>query len=161
MADVFDKNKRSDIMRQVKSNNNKSTELRLISVFQHYHITGWRRNYKVKGHPDFVFLKEKIAIFVDGCFWHGHDCRNTRPADNQDYWQKKRERNMRRDRETTALFETRGWRVIRIWECEFKAKNREILLEKLSPLLAEQAGSGEPQGAEGQTPLPPSNSAIE
>ena len=136
MADVFDKNKRSDIMRRVKSNKNKSTELRLISVFQQYHIVGWRRNYPVIGHPDFVFLEQKIAVFVDGCFWHGHDCRNTRPADNQEYWQKKRERNMRRDRETTALFESRGWRVIRIWECEFKDKNRAILLKKLEPLLA-------------------------
>lgn len=141
MADVFDKTKRSDIMRQVKSNQNKSTELRLISVFQQYHIAGWRRNYKVKGHPDFVFLDQKIAVFVDGCFWHGHDCRNTRPADNRDYWQQKRERNMRRDRETTALFEGRGWRVIRIWECELKDKNRAILLQKLEPLL--KAGSQE------------------
>ncbi len=79
---------------------------------------------------------------MDGCFWHGHDCRNTRPADNQEYWQKKRERNMRRDRETTALFESRGWRVIRIWECEFKDKNRAILLKKLEPLLAKD-GSNE------------------
>ena len=142
MADVFDKNKRSDIMRRVKSNKNKSTELRLISVFQQYHIVGWRRNYPVKGHPDFVFLEQKIAVFVDGCFWHGHDCHNTRPADNQEYWQKKRERNMRRDRETTALFESRGWRVIRIWECEFKDKNRAILLKKLEPLLAKD-GSNE------------------
>ena len=142
MADVFDKNKRSDIMRRGKSNKNKSTELRLIFVFQQYHIVGWRRNYPVKGHPDFVFLEQKIAVFVDGCFWHGHDCRNTRPADNQEYWQKKRERNMRRDRETTALFESRGWRVIRIWECEFKDKNRAILLKKLEPLLAKD-GSNE------------------
>ena len=79
-------------MRQVKSKKNKSTELRLIEVFKENGITGWRRNYAVKGHPDFVFPKQKIAVFVDGCFWHGHDCRNTRPADHQDYWQKKRER---------------------------------------------------------------------
>ena len=73
MADVFDAEKRSDIMRQVKSKKNKSTELRLIEIFKQNGITGWRRNYPVKGHPDFVFPKKKIAVFVDGCFWHGHD----------------------------------------------------------------------------------------
>lgn len=131
MADVFDKKKRSDIMRQVRSKDNKSTELKLIEIFREEHITGWRRGYPVKGHPDFVFLKKKIAVFVDGCFWHGHDCRNTRPSDNQEYWQKKRERNIRHDKEITELFEARGWRVLRIWECEFKRKNRQALLDKL------------------------------
>ena len=75
MADVFDNKKRSEIMRKVKSNKNKSTELRLIDIFKQNGITGWKRNYPVKGHPDFVFQKEKIAVFVDGCFWHGHDFR--------------------------------------------------------------------------------------
>lgn len=131
MADVFDKEKRSNIMQQVRSKGNKSTELKLIEVFRGMGITGWKRNYPVKGHPDFVFLKKKVAIFVDGCFWHGHDCRNTRPADNQAYWQKKRERNIRHDKEITQLFESRGWRVMRIWECEFKVKNRQALLEKI------------------------------
>ena len=77
MADIFDNEKRSEIMRKVKSKKNKSTELRLIEVFKKNGIIGWKRNYPVKGHPDFVFLKEKVAVFVDGCFWHGHDCRNT------------------------------------------------------------------------------------
>lgn len=89
MADVFDKDQRSQIMQKVKSHGNKSTEMKLISVFSANGISGWRRNYPVKGHPDFVFLKEKIAVFVDGCFWHGHDCRNTKPADNKEYWDKK------------------------------------------------------------------------
>lgn len=131
MADVFSKEKRSDIMRRVKSQKNKSTELQLIEVFKEQHIIGWRRNYKVKGHPDFVFPKQRIAVFVDGCFWHGHDCRNTRPSDNQSYWKKKRERNVERDKATTAQFEARGWTVLRIWECELKKKNREQLLQKI------------------------------
>lgn len=134
MADVFDSKKRSDIMSKVRSNNNKSTELALIKFFKENHITGWKRNYPVKGHPDFVFLDKKIAIFVDGCFWHGHDCRNTRPSDNAEYWQKKRERNIKHDKEVTALFENRGWTVIRIWECELKNKNRSALINKLSIL---------------------------
>lgn len=102
------------IMRQVKSNKNKSTELRLIELFHRYGITGWQRNYPVKGHPDFVSTDKRVAVFVDDCFWHGHDCRNPRPADNREYWQKKRERNIRYDGEVTALFEAQGWNVLRI-----------------------------------------------
>lgn len=122
MADVFDKSKRSEIMKKVRSKNNKSTELKLIDIFRENNIHGWRRNYKVKGRPDFVFLDRRIAIFVDGCFWHGHDCRNTRPKDNEEYWSKKRERNMKHDNEITKYFERRGWKVIRIWECELSKK---------------------------------------
>lgn len=131
MSDVFDKQKRSEIMSAVHSKKNKSTELKLIEIFKENNIKGWRRSYPVKGHPDFVFLDLKIAIFVDGCFWHGHDCRNTRPADNADYWQQKRERNITHDKEITALFERRGWKVIRIWECELQKKNLNILEKKL------------------------------
>lgn len=140
MADVFDTEKRSDIMRRVKSNKNKSTELKLIEVFKELGITGWRRNYRVKGHPDFVFLQKRVAVFVDGCFWHGHDCRNTRPSDNQEYWQKKRVRNIKHDQEVTAMFEARGWTVLRIWECEFKKKNLVLLKQRLfSAVIKEQA----------------------
>lgn len=136
MADVFSKEDRSEIMRTVKSAGNKSTEIKLIQFFEAHHITGWRRHYDVKGHPDFVFMNRRIAIFVDGCFWHGHDCRNTRPADNAEYWEKKRRRNIEHDREVTVMFEQRGWMVIRIWECELKKKNTEILNEKLRVLLS-------------------------
>lgn len=135
MADVFDKEKRSEVMRRVRSKENKTTELRLIELFQQHHITGWRRNYPVKGHPDFVFPEKRVAVFVDGCFWHGHDCRNTRPADNKEYWQKKRERNMRHDQEITKRFESRGWTVLRIWECELRVKNQQLLGKKLVKIL--------------------------
>lgn len=135
MADVFDNKKRSEIMSKVRSKNNKSTELKLIQIFRENDIVGWKRNYPVKGHPDFVFLDRKIAVFVDGCFWHGHDCRNTRPSDNADYWTRKRERNMKHDKEVTELFERRGWVVIRIWECELKKKNYQNLAEKLKIML--------------------------
>ena len=123
MADVFTKEQRSEVMRAVKSKNTKSTELKLIQFFKEKHITGWRHSYQVKGHPDFVFLEKRVAIFVDGCFWHGHDCRNTRPADNAEYWAKKRERNIQRDKEITERFEKRGWKVIRIWECALRKEN--------------------------------------
>ena len=135
MADVFSKEDRSEIMKKVKPSGNKSTEVKLIQYFRAHHITGWRRHYNVKGHPDFVFMDRHIAIFVDGCFWHGHDCRNTRPSDNTEYWEKKRQRNIEHDRAVTAMFEQRGWTVIRIWECELKKKNAELLDEKLRMLL--------------------------
>ena len=135
MTDVFDIDTRSSIMSKVRSSGNKSTELRLISLFKAAGVTGWRRNYPVRGKPDFVFLKYRVAIFVDGCFWHGHDCRNTRPSDNAEYWSIKRDRNVQRDIDTTELFEKRGWTVVRIWECEMKKRNQAALAEKLKDLL--------------------------
>ena len=132
MADVFDKEKRSDIMKHVRSKGNKSTELKLIEVFKELGITGWRRNYTVIGHPDFVFLNKRVAVFVDGCFWHGHNCRNTRPATNSEYWNRKRERNRLHDEEITKRFKSRGWSVIRIWECELKTANRPAIISRLS-----------------------------
>ena len=135
MADVFDKQKRSDIMSKVRSKGNKSTELRLIKLFNANQIIGWRRNYPVRGKPDFVFIKQRVAIFIDGCFWHGHDCRNTRPSDNAEYWQNKRERNMKRDKIITELFEQRGWRVLRIWECELKKSNEAATVELIQNIL--------------------------
>lgn len=131
MADVFDKEKRSDVMRKVRAKRNKSTELRMIEIFSEYGIKGWKRNYPVKGHPDFVFLNNKVAVFVDGCFWHGHDCRNTRPVVNQEYWSKKRERNVSHDQDITAAFELRNWKVLRIWECELKKRYEIALIEKI------------------------------
>ena len=134
MPDVYDKATRSAVMSKVRSKGNKSTELRLVELFHEYGITGWRRNYPVKGRPDFVFTTRRIAVFVDGCFWHGHDCRNTHPKENEDFWIAKRERNIKRDREVTANFEQRGWIVIRIWECELKKKNLPELLAKLEQM---------------------------
>lgn len=139
MSDVFDKNARSEIMRAVKNKNPKSTELALIKLFKENHITGWHHGYNVKGHPDFVFLNKRIAIFVDGCFWHGHDCRNTRPADNAEYWAKKREKNIQHDKQITTMFEGRGWTVIRIWECELKKKNIALTLQRIVKALEEDS----------------------
>ena len=139
MTDVFSSEQRSAIMRSVKSKQNISTEIRLIKCFNEFSIRGWRRNYNVIGHPDFVFPTKRIAVFVDGCFWHGHDCRNTHPSSNQAYWDRKIARNIKHDREITERFKKRGWTVIRIWECELKKKNRDLLISKLQPVLAKDA----------------------
>jgi len=134
MSDIFDKEKRSDIMKRNKSKGNISTEIKLMNLFKQNKITGWRRNYKVKGKPDFVFLDRRIAVFVDGCFWHGHDCRNTIPKNNADYWDKKRESNRKHDKKITELFQNRGWNVIRIWECMLQKKNIDKFEEILHKL---------------------------
>lgn len=120
MADVFNKEQRSGIMRQVKSSRNKSTELKMIAFFKEQAIKGWRRNYPVFGKPDFVFPSIRTAMFVDGCFWHGHDCRNTKPQDNKLYWDAKIARNKRRDRSVNKKLKALGWKVIRVWECDLK-----------------------------------------
>lgn len=135
MSDVFDKAKRSDIMRSVKSTKNKSTELKLIEIFKENKIVGWRRGCRIEGKPDFVFRKEKIAAFVDGCFWHGHKCRSTTPKDNSTYWTSKILRNKKRDKEVSKILKNKKWLVIRVWECDLKNKNRLKLLKKLKPLL--------------------------
>ncbi len=123
MADTFSKEERSAVMQKVKSKGNKSTEQKLIEIFKANGITGWRRHYSVVGKPDFVFIKKKVAVFADGCFWHGHHCRNTVPKQNPEYWNKKRERNILRDKKINLLFENRGWTVLRLWECDIKSGN--------------------------------------
>jgi len=135
LFDVYNKATRSAVMSKVRSKGNKSTELRLIEIFHSQGIIGWRRNYPVKGHPDFIFTRQKIAVFVDGCFWHGHDCRNTRPKDNEKFWSEKRKRNINHDKIVTKNFKKRGWTVLRIWECELKKKNLQTLLKKISKIL--------------------------
>ena len=120
MADTFTKEERSSIMRKVKSRGNKSTEIKLIGLFKAERITGWRRTYSLFGNPDFVFPKRKIAVFADGCFWHGHNCRNLTPKQNSEYWQKKIENNRIRDKQINERVERKGWKVIRVWECELE-----------------------------------------
>lgn len=118
-------------MSHVKSSRNASTEEKLITIFRNYGIKGWRRKYKVYGKPDFVFQREKVAVFVDGCFWHGHNCRNTQPNQNEEFWRRKIIRNMERDEVVTKYLGKLGWTVLRIWECELKKKNIEKLLIRL------------------------------
>ena len=135
MSDIFTPEKRSDVMKAVKSRNTKTTELKMIEIFKELHIIGWRRTYPLLGKPDFVFPKKRVVVFVDGCFWHGHDCRNVTPSDNAEFWEAKRLYNKKHDEEVTQTLVEKNWTIIRIWECELKKKNRELLLEKISMLL--------------------------
>ena len=116
MADVFTVRKRSEIMGRVRSRRNRSTELALASAFRVAGITGWRRHLPIPGSPDFAFPSVKLAIFVDGCFWHGCPKHGTMPATNKDFWNNKIATNKRRDLKVTAILKSNGWRVVRIWE---------------------------------------------
>lgn len=136
MTDVFTKEKRSEIMSKIRSNGNKSTELRMISLFKEHEIKYWRRHYKIKGKPDFVFVKYKVAIFVDGCFWHGHECSNLKPKSNTQYWESKIRKNKKRDAEVSAYLEKRGWKVVRVWECELKKQKIQDTVAKIKEALS-------------------------
>lgn len=118
MADIFSKKKRSQVMAAIKSKGNKDTELKLISIFRANGITGWRRNQKLFGKPDFVFRRERFVLFVDGCFWHGCPKHGRKPYSNSIYWLAKLERNKRRDKKVSSELQKTGWHVLRLWEHE-------------------------------------------
>lgn len=137
MADVFAAAIRSRVMSKIQSRGNQSTELRLIRLLRDQRITGWRRGVRLFGSPDFVFYKQRVAIFVDGCFWHGClRCRHT-PLTNASYWLAKNERNRKRDRLVTRALLRKGWRVVRIWE--HRLRQPSALVNSLSKLLSEPA----------------------
>jgi DNA mismatch endonuclease, patch repair protein len=84
-------------MGAIRSRGNKDTELKLASVLRAARITGWRRHQPLPGHPDFVFRRERLAVFVDGCFWHGCPKHGRQPGTNIAYWAQKLTRNKARD----------------------------------------------------------------
>jgi DNA mismatch endonuclease, patch repair protein len=120
MSDVFTKEKRSEIMSKVKSKGNLATEKKLIALFKANGIKVWRRNYPLFGKPDFVFPKKRVAIFVDGEFWHGHPTLGQIPKTNREFWRNKIERNKKRDRLVNETLEEKRWKVVRIWQHELK-----------------------------------------
>ncbi len=128
MTDVFSKKKRSAVMSRIRSRGNRDTELRLIAVFRTHGITGWRRGRPLPGKPDFVFPRARLAVLVDGCFWHGCPLHATWPKQNAIFWRRKLIGNRRRDREVNRLLRRAGWRVLRIWE--------HALTKKLAPRTA-------------------------
>ena len=120
-TDVFDEATRSAVMRRVKGRDT-TPELKVRRA-----LTALGARYRLHrgdlpGKPDVVMPGRRLAIFVHGCFWHGHDCaRGARvPKGNRDYWVGKVERNRARDERSREALEPLGWRVETIWECDLK-----------------------------------------
>ena len=134
MADNHSKEVRSINMSHIRSTNSKPEEI----VRKYLFAEGFRYRKNVKnlpGCPDIVLPKYKTVIFVNGCFWHKHDCpRFVWPSSNQDYWRPKILRNVERDNQSRKELETLGWKVITVWECELK---KNVLNETLGKLIAE------------------------
>jgi DNA mismatch endonuclease, patch repair protein len=135
MTDVFTAAKRSAVMARVKARDT-GPELVVRRLL-------WRLGARYRldrrdlpGRPDIVMPGRKLAIFVHGCFWHGHDCaRGARvPKANRDYWTAKIARNRARDLETRAKLEALGWRVEAVWECDLK--DAAALEQRMTELLA-------------------------
>ena len=138
MPDVFSKAKRSEVMARVRSHGNRTTELALARRLRERGIKGWRRRQKVFGKPDFIFRPARVAVFVDGCFWHGCPRHGTFPVKRRAFWRKKFAANRARDRRVNRELRRRGWRVARIWEHQLNPRGRaslETALRKIAGWL--------------------------
>lgn len=135
MSDIFTKRKRSEVMSRIRGSGNKATELRLIQIFRANSITGWRRGSTLPGKPDFVFPRLRVAVFVDGCFWHGCPKHATWPRTRAAFWLAKITGNKSRDKRVSRHLRNRGWKVIRIWEHELKRKDESKLVRRLPRIL--------------------------
>lgn len=135
-ADVFDPAKRSAVMRAVKSRDT-APELAVRAAARELgHARRYRLNgAKLPGKPDLVFGVMRKAVFVHGCFWHGHDCKRgaRQPKDNAAYWRAKIARNVARDRLSLAALKDGGWTSLVIWECE--TRDPALLKRKLKSFL--------------------------
>jgi DNA mismatch endonuclease (patch repair protein) len=114
-------------MSLIRGKGNKETEQMLLALLRRDKITGWRRHLPLPGKPDFAFTMQKVAIFVDGCFWHGCPKCYTRPKSNRAFWDKKREDNMARDRRVNRQLRRQGWRVFRIWQHSLQKSPRTCI----------------------------------
>lgn len=130
MADIFSKEKRSAVMALIRSKNTKpEIALRkLVSAALYPRGYRYRINYrKLPGSPDVAFVSQKVAVFVDGAFWHGFDFRNKKKKLPKRYWLPKIEKNMARDKRVNRELRKLGWCVIRIWEHELQRNPGKVL----------------------------------
>lgn len=140
MADVHDRKTRSYNMSRIKGKDTKPEEI----VRKYLFSQGFRyrkNDPKLPGKPDIVLPKYRTVIFVNGCFWHHHDCKYfVWPKNNAEFWKEKINRNVERDRENQRSLLESGWQVIVIWECELK-QGKEIELQKLVCKIRHNADS--------------------
>lgn len=107
-------------MAAIRSSGNKDTELKFAAILRSAGISGWRRKQPLPGRPDFVFRQARLAVFIDGCFWHGCPQHGRKPDTNRTYWVPKLRRNRRRDAAVTRELAEDGWTVLRFWEHQLK-----------------------------------------
>ena len=136
MTDIFDCSKRSSIMSRIRSKNTNPEKI-VRMLLRAEGFTGYRLNRKdLPGTPDIVFGKRKIAIFVHGCFWHGHNCPKAKiPDTNREKWQEKISRNRSRDSAAVEALRENGWRVAIVWQCAILAKHRDALRKALKDFV--------------------------
>jgi DNA mismatch endonuclease (patch repair protein) len=126
---------RSELMSRIRSAGNVTTEIKLANLLRKHRLTGWRRRLPLPGKPDFAWPQAKVAVFVDGCFWHGHTCaRNLTPKTNPAFWEEKIQRNRARDRRVARRLRKKRWSVIRIWECGL-AKDPPRCIRRIAAVL--------------------------
>lgn len=136
MADVFTKEKRSDIMSKIRSKNTKAEllvfrELRKRGIYFQKHYS------RALGKPDIALPRKKIAVFVDGDFWHGYKFSKTKGRLPKKYWLQKIEYNIKRDRKNRTNLKKNGWKVLRVWEHEI-IKSFDITIYKIIDFLREK-----------------------
>ncbi|MBM3913660.1 MAG: DNA mismatch endonuclease Vsr [Sphingomonadales bacterium] len=134
--DMWSKARRSEMMAKIKSKGNKTTELRFLRLLRMNGVTGWRRHANLPGSPDFFFPVQKVAVFLDGCFWHGCAKCYREPTTNVSFWKQKVVGNRRRDRRNSKALRAIGIRVVRIWEHSLKStKSSRLRLGGLIRML--------------------------
>ena len=129
MPDIFSKSKRSDIMSKISGKETKPEIL--VRKYLFAHGFRYRKNVKkLPGKPDIVLPKYKTIIFVNGCFWHGHEnCKKSAlPATNTEFWKEKISANVIRDKKVFTELHSMGYKVLIIWQCELPVKKRKMTL---------------------------------
>lgn len=136
MSDIYTKEKRSQIMSRVKNKNTKP-EVQVKHLLCELGYKQYRLSTKqLSCRPDVVFVRMKKAIFVNGCFWHGHTCKKAHlPEKNHEFWQNKIEINKKRDLRNFVELQSKGWKYLVIWECELKKKGEMELKNKINDFM--------------------------
>jgi DNA mismatch endonuclease (patch repair protein) len=132
-VDRVTKKVRSRIMASVGSQGNRTTERRMAAILWNAGLRGYRKHWRVVGKPDFAWPGRKIALFVDGCFWHGCKRCNRPSKSNVAFWRDKVLQNQRRDKRISRRLRNEGWRVMRVWECRVKST---FTLERIRKMFA-------------------------
>ena len=136
LMDVFSRQKRSEVMSRIRGKDNVSTERRMAALLRSRGIAGWRfRPVDIFGRPDIYFPHLRLAIFLDGCFWHACPKCFQMPAQNRSFWVVKVRENLKRDRQVNRSLRGEGLKVIRLWEHDLERGTSRLagLLEMLQP----------------------------